>query len=85
LVEPEKHYVDIDFDGTILVDNVAVSDAELDAKLTQYAAGADDSKKPNVLLRPNKLAPYKVVAKVLASAQRHEIAKLGLIGDEQFM
>ncbi len=36
-------------------------------------------------LRPNKLAQYKYVAEVMASAQRIGVTKIGLVGNEQFM
>jgi biopolymer transport protein ExbD len=84
-VEPEKHIVDIDFDGTVLVDNVAVDQAGLEAKFAQYASNPDASKQPNVMLRPNAQANYDVVARVLSSASRLGVSKIGLIGDEQFM
>jgi len=82
-VPPAKVIVAIDFDSKIYVDGVEVDQAGLEAKFTQYAAMSEDSR-PNVLLQPNKLAPYKLVAKVMAAAQRLHVSKLGLIGDEQF-
>jgi len=36
-------------------------------------------------LRPNKLAPYKDVAAVMAAAQREGATNIGLIGNEQYM
>lgn len=83
LKEPVKHQVDIDFDGTILIDGVVVPGmGALEAKFREYASLADQ---PNVLLRPNKLVPYKNVAAVMAAAQRLGVTKIGLIGGEQFM
>jgi biopolymer transport protein ExbD len=38
-----------------------------------------------VHLRPNKLAPYKYVAQVMAAAQRIGVTKIGLVGNEQFI
>jgi biopolymer transport protein ExbD len=35
-------------------------------------------------VRPNKLATYKFVAAVLASAQRLGVTKIGIVGNEQF-
>jgi biopolymer transport protein ExbD len=40
---------------------------------------------PEIHLRPNKLAEYKDVAGVMASAQRLGLVKLGLVGNEQFV
>jgi biopolymer transport protein ExbD len=50
--------------------------------LSQAAASADQ---PEVHLRPNKLAQYKSVAMVMASAQRLGVTKLGVVGNEQFV
>jgi biopolymer transport protein ExbD len=79
---PEVVTIDVDFDGTILWDNVPVPDrATLEAKLSNVAAQADQAE---VHLRPNKLVPYKVVAGVMASAQRLGVTKIGMVGNEQF-
>ena len=40
---------------------------------------------PEVHLRPNKLVTYKYVARVMASAQRLGVTKIGLVGNEQFL
>ena len=40
---------------------------------------------PEIHLKPNRLAPYKDVAHVMADAQRLGMTKLGLVGQEQFM
>ena len=75
--------IDVDFDGTVLWDNVVVPDrAQLEARLQQVASQANQ---PEVHLRPNKLVPYKSVAAVMASAQKLGVTKIGLIGNEQFM
>lgn len=75
--------IDVDFDGTVLWDNVVVPDrAQLEARLKQVASQATQ---PEVHLRPNKLVAYKSVAAVMASAQRLGVTKIGLIGNEQFM
>ena len=80
--EPLVVTIDVDFDGTILWDNNVVPDrATLEAKLTEVAAQPDQ---PEVHLRPNKLVSYKVVAGVMASAQRLGVTKIGLVGNEQF-
>jgi biopolymer transport protein ExbD len=75
-------WVDVDFDGTIGWNGVAVTNDELQAKLREVAAEADQQE---VHLRPNKLVTYKNVAFVMASAQRLGVVKIGLVGNEQFM
>ncbi len=80
--EPVVITIDVDFDGTILWDNVVVPDRKtLEQKLIQVAAQADQ---PEVHLRPNKLVAYRSVAGVMASAQRLGVTKIGMVGNEQF-
>ena len=80
---PEIVRIDVDFDGTIGWNGTVVNDrADLEARLRQVATQPDQ---PEVHLRPNKLVSYKVVAMVMASAQRLGVTKIGLIGNEQFM
>jgi biopolymer transport protein ExbD len=80
---PEIIRIDVDFDGTIGWNGEIVADrATLENKLAQVAALPDQ---PEVHLRPNKLVSYKVVAMVMASAQRLGVTKIGLVGNEQFL
>jgi len=80
---PEIVRIDVDFDGTIGWNGQVIADrAELESRLQQVAAQPDQ---PEVHLRPNKLVEYKVVAMVMASAQRLGVTKIGLVGNEQFM
>jgi biopolymer transport protein ExbD len=80
---PDIVRVDIDFDGTIGWNGTIVPDrTDLENRLAQVAALPDQ---PEVHLRPNKLVSYKVVAMVMASAQRLGVTKIGLVGNEQFM
>ena len=74
--------IDVDFDGTILWDGQVVPNrAELEAKMNSVAAMPSQ---PEVHLRPNKLVEYKVVAGVMATAQRLGVTKIGMVGNEQF-
>ena len=83
LVEPVIVQIDIDFDGTILWNGEVVpSRAELEVMLIKAASMAVQ---PEVHVRPNKLAQYKYVATVMASAQRLGLTKMGIIGNEQFV
>ena len=80
--EPVVITIDVDFDGTILWDNVVIPDRpSLEAKMREVAATADQ---PEVHLRPNKLVSYKYVAGVMATAQRLGVTKIGMVGNEQF-
>ncbi len=80
---PEIVRIDVDFDGTIGWNGQVIADRnELEARLATVAAMADQ---PEVHLRPNKLVTYKVVAMILASAQRLGVTKIGIVGNEQFL
>jgi len=79
---PEIVRIDIDFDGTIGWNGTVVQKDELVNRLAQVAQMPDQ---PEVHLRPNKLVTYKVVAMVMANAQRLGVTKIGLIGNEQFL
>jgi biopolymer transport protein ExbD len=79
---PEVVQLDVDFDGTVLWNGVAVDHAALEAKL---AAAAAQPTQPEVHLRPNKLVAYSSVASVMAAAQRLGVTKIGLVGNEQFI
>jgi biopolymer transport protein ExbD len=80
---PEVVRIDVDFDGTIGWNGAVVANrTELENRLSQLAAMPEQ---PEVHLRPNKLVSYKVVAMVMASAQRLGVTKIGLVGNEQFM
>jgi biopolymer transport protein ExbD len=79
---PEIVRIDIDFDGTIGWNGTVVDKDELIGRLSQVAQQPDQ---PEVHLRPNKLVTYKVVAMVMANAQRLGVTKIGLIGNEQFL
>jgi biopolymer transport protein ExbD len=81
--QPVVVTIDVDFDGTVYWNGEQVpSRAVLEEKLT---AAAQTPVQPEVHLRPNKLAEYKDVAAVMASAQRLGVVKLGLVGNEQFV
>jgi biopolymer transport protein ExbD len=80
---PEIVRIDVDFDGTIGWNGEIVPDREqLEARLAVIAALPDQ---PELHLRPNKLVTYKVVAMILASAQRLGVTKIGIVGNEQFL
>jgi biopolymer transport protein ExbD len=83
LEKPVVITIDVDFDGTVYWNGEVVQGRQaLEAKLMEAAA---QPVQPEVHLRPNKLAEYKDVAAVMASAQRLSVTKFGLIGNEQFV
>jgi biopolymer transport protein ExbD len=83
LVQPIVVQIDVDFDGTVLWNGEIIADRN--ALEVRLLSAASESVQPEVHLRPNKLAQYKDVAMVMASAQRLGITKLGIVGNEQFV
>ena len=72
----------VDFDGQIGWNNEVIKDrADLEQHLYRASQQANQ---PEIHLIPNKLAPYKYVAEVMAEAQRLGVTKIGIVGNEQF-
>ena len=83
LQKPEVVKIDIDPQSIVYWNGIAIAQAgELESKMKAAAA---QQMQPEVHLRPNKLAKYDVVARVMASAQRIGLTKIGIIGSEQFL
>jgi biopolymer transport protein ExbD len=82
-VQPEVINLEIDFDGTILWNGTPVP--SVDTLDGYFANEAAKDPQPELHIRPNKRAEYDVVARVLASAQRNHLLKIGFVGNEQFM
>lgn len=80
---PVIYRIDVDFDGTILLNGEVVPDR--DALEQKFDVIAKMPVQPEVHLRPHKLVKYDKVAMVMAEAQRLGVKKIGLIGAEQFM
>ena len=75
--------LEIDFDGTVLWNGTPVPDFDtLDA---YFRREAQNDPQPELHIRPSKRVDYDVVARVLASAQRNKMLKIGFVGNEQFM
>lgn len=83
--DPVVHTVVIDFDGTIYWDNDALpNQAAVDAKMVEIGA-LPVADQPEVHIKPNKLVDYGAVAAVMASAQRNNVKKMGMVGNEQYV
>ena len=81
-VPPTVIEIVIDFDGTIGWNNEVIKDrADLETHLYRLTQMPDQ---PEVHIEPNKLAPYKYVAEVMAEAQRLGVTKIGIVGNEKF-
>jgi len=53
--------------------------------LRDFASVAATNPQPEIHLRPNRLAKYDTVAKILANAQRIGVKRIGFVGNEQFL
>lgn len=82
LEKPVIIAIEIDFDGVIRWDGNTIRDGTMLTNYMTHAANMDP--KPEIHLRPHKLAKYDVVAKVLATAQRLGLDNIGIIGNEKF-
>ena len=79
---PDVVEIVVDFDGQIGFAGEMIKDrADLETHLYRLTQRPDQ---PEVHLIPNKLAPYKYVAEVMAEAQRLGVTKIGIVGNEQF-
>ena len=82
-VEPQVVKIDVLPGGQVMWNGEPLAGRDaLDAKL---AAAAAQVEAPEIHLRPDRSAKYDTVAGVLAAAQRHGLAKVGLVGSEQFL
>ena len=80
---PEVVDLVVDFDGTITWNTNVVQSTD---QLTRYLASvAAKENQDEIHLRPNRLAKYDTVAKIMAIAQRLGVKKIGFVGNEQFL
>lgn len=82
-VPPTVVNIRIDASGTIFWNgNPLAGHVDLENQLREVAGMPDQSE---LHLRPNKQAPYKSVASIMAAAQRLGVTKIGMVGNEQFI
>jgi biopolymer transport protein ExbD len=80
LTEPVVINVYVDFDGTILWNDVPVPSGS--TLISYFKDAATQVPQPELHLKPNKLAKYEVVANVLATAQRLGIVNIGIVSEQ---
>jgi len=81
-VQPEVIDIEIDFDGTVVWNGTAIQDLAI---LERYfRVESQKEPQPELHIRPDKRAKYDVVAKVLASAQRNRMKKIGFVNVAEF-
>ncbi|RYY01185.1 MAG: biopolymer transporter ExbD [Gammaproteobacteria bacterium] len=79
-VPPPVIDIVVDFDGSIYWNAEQVTTGEQLQGYLRSAAHAEP--RPEIHLKPNKLAKYDSVAKVLATAQRLGVKNIGILGNE---
>jgi biopolymer transport protein ExbD len=80
-VDPVFNQVDIDFLSNIYWNKTEVDLPTLRSYMKQAAAMPTQ---PELRLRPEGLAKYEVVDKVMAEAQQAGIVKMGFVGNEAY-
>ena len=75
--------LNVDANGTMLWNDTVIPDRA--ALETTFRQMLSEPEIPEVHLRPDRGAKYKVVAMIMATAQRLGVTKIGIVGGEQFM
>jgi biopolymer transport protein ExbD len=81
-VPPEVIDIEIDFDGAVVWNGTPVPN--LPTLEEYFRSEAKKDPQPEIHLRPDRRARYEVVAKVLASAQRNRMRKIGFVNTTEF-
>lgn len=83
-IKPDFNQINIDFLNTIYWNDQEVTLEQLDGYLRQVGAIQPAESQPELRLRPDQLARYEVVNKVMALAQQAGIRKMGFVGNEAY-
>lgn len=79
---PQVIELDIDFDGTVVWNGMPVDSPQ---QLESYfRAEASKDPQPEIHLRADRRVKYDFVAKVLASAQRNRLTRMGFVDTAEF-
>ncbi len=81
--DPVFHNLEIDFLNQVIWDGTTMSLEELRATLDRIGRlPAEDQ--PEIRLRPDAMASYETVNRVMAVAQQEGIVKMGFVGNEAY-
>lgn len=80
-IKPDFNQVNIDFLGSIYWNNKEVTMPQL---ITYFKQAEALSVEPELRLKPDPLAKYEIVDKVMAAAQQAGVKKMGFVGNEQY-
>ncbi len=82
VIPPEVINLEIDFDGTVVWNDKVLSGPQ---QLESYFhTEAQKDPQPEIHLRPDAHVKYDFVAKVLASAQRNQMTRMGFVNTGEF-
>jgi biopolymer transport protein ExbD len=82
--EPEKIKIDIDAASQVFWNGVPIAGNDKATLEANMKTAASLPEQPVIVIRPDKLAKYDVVASVLASTQRLGLNKMTVAGAEQY-
>ena len=82
-IKPDFNQVNIDFLSTIYWNDQEVTLDQLNVYLKQIGQ-LPKEQQPELRLKPDQLARYEVVNKVMAAAQQAGVAKMGFVGNEAY-
>lgn len=83
-IQPDFNQVDIDFLNTVYWNDQEVTLEQLNGYLRQVGAIQPVESQPELRLRPDQLARYEIVNRVMAIAQQAGIQKMGFVGNEAY-
>ena len=83
-IKPDFNQINIDFLGVIYWNDQEVTLQQLDGYLRQVGAMQPAESQPELRLKPDQLARYEIVNKVMAMAQQAGIQKMGFVGNEAY-
>lgn len=81
-VRPEVIDIEIDFDGTVVWNGTVVQN--LNQIEGYFREESQKDPQPEIHLRPDRRSKYDYVAKVLASAQRNRMKRIGFVNTSEF-
>ena len=74
--DPATIHIAIDAKGTIFWNQEAVTQTELETRLTKAAA---ETTQPQLQLRADKNTRYEIIAQIMSAAQSRGLSKLGFV------
>jgi biopolymer transport protein ExbD len=82
-IKPDFNQINIDFLNSIYWNDQEVTLDQLNGYLKQVGA-IEGAQQPELRLKPDQLAKYEIVNRVMAMAQQAGISKMGFVGNEAY-